>query len=171
MYKNIYSKYKKLKHENKSLKSKLADHAIDENQSNKNEATLAENNYLKFKNAKLVNKITMLELDVETLTEKLSNSMHEVEDLKYTLGRFMKRKNTLDSMLGIKTNFQREGLGYTPPEKSTPQKSKTIPQPPKFVKGTYVHVSQKITPSFLQEQLSLMLPRKFMKLKTTTIEA
>ena len=60
---------------------------------------------MKFENAKLVNKITMLELDVETLTEKLSNSMHEVEDLKYTLGRFVKGKNTLDSMLGIKTNF------------------------------------------------------------------
>ena len=28
LYENIYSKYKKLKHKNKSLKSKLADHEL-----------------------------------------------------------------------------------------------------------------------------------------------
>ena len=78
----MYSEYKKLKHENKSLKSKLADHEVDKNQSNKDEATLAKNNYLKSENAKLVSKIAMLELDVESLTKKLSSSMHEVEDLK-----------------------------------------------------------------------------------------
>ena len=110
----MYSKYKKLKHENKSLKSKLVDHESDKNQSNKDEATLAENNCLKSKNVKLVSKIAMLELDVESLTEKLSSSMHEVEDLKYTLGKFVKGKNTLNSILGMKINFQREGLGYTP---------------------------------------------------------
>ena len=105
LYENMYSKYKKLKHENKSLKSKLADHAIDENQSNKNEATLAENNCLKSENAKLVSKVALFELDVESLTKKLSSSMHEVEDLKYTLARFVEGQNTLDSMLGMKTNF------------------------------------------------------------------
>ena len=107
----------------------------------------------------------MLELDVETLTEKLSNSIHEVEDLKYTLGRFVKGKNTLDFMLGIKTNFQREGLGYTPPEKSTPQKSKTILQPPKFVKGTYVHVSQKITPIIPPRKTVTHAPKKIHEIK------
>ena len=116
MYENIYLKYKKLKHENKSLKSKLADHELVENQSNKDQATLTENDCLKSENVKLANKIAMLELDVESLTDKLSSYMHEVEDLKYTLARFVKGKNTLDSMLWMKTNFQRKGLGYTPLE-------------------------------------------------------
>ena len=49
-------------------------------------------------------------------------------------------------MLGMKTNFQREGIGYTPPEKSTPQKSKTVPQSSKPIMGTYIHVAQKFTP-------------------------
>ena len=31
LYENMYSKYKKLKHEIKSLKSKLADHVVVEN--------------------------------------------------------------------------------------------------------------------------------------------
>ena len=161
----MYSKYKKLQHENKSLKSKLADHAVDENQSNKGEATLAKNNCLKSENAKLANKVTMLELDIESLTDKLSSSMHEVEDLKYTLVRFVKGKNTLDSMLGMKTNFQREGLGYTPPEKSTPQKSKTILQPSKSFKGTYVHVSQKITPITPSRKIVTHAPKKTHEVK------
>ena len=126
---------------------------------------MLKNNYLKSENAKLVSKIVILEFDVEYLTEKLSNSMHEVEDLKYTLGRFVKGKNTLDSILGIKINFQREGLGYTPPEKSTPQKSKTIPQPSKFVKGTYVHVSQKITPITPPRKIITHAPKKIHEVK------
>ena len=107
----------------------------------------------------------MLELDVESITEKLSSSLHEVEDLKYTLGRFVKGKNTLDSMLEIKTNFQREDLRYTPPEKSTPQKSKTISQPSKFVKGTYVHVSQKITPITPPRKIVTHAPKKTHEIK------
>ena len=107
----------------------------------------------------------MLELDVESLTKKLSSSMLKVDDLKYTLTRFVKGKNTLDSMLRIKTNFQREGIRYTPPEKSTPQKSKTIPQPSKFVKGSYVHVSQKITPITPSRKIVTHAPKKTHEVK------
>ena len=126
LYENIYTKYKKLKHENKSLKTKLDDLEHVEIQSRMDEVILAENENLKSKNACLVNKVALLELDVESLTDKLSSSMHEVEDLKYTLARFVKGKNTLDSMLSMKINFQREDIRYTPPKKFTPQKSKTI---------------------------------------------
>ena len=56
----------------------------------------------------------MLDLDVTCLIDKLSTLMHEIDDLKYTLVRFVKDKNTLDAMLRMKVNFQKEGLGYTP---------------------------------------------------------
>ena len=102
---------------------------------------------------------------MESLTQKLSSSTYEVDDLKYTLARFVKGKNTFDSMLGMKINFQREGLGHTPPKKSTPQKSKTILQPPKFVKGTYVHVSQKITPITPLRKIVTHAPKKTHEIK------
>ena len=41
----------------------------------------------------------MLDLDVTCLTYKLFTLMHEIDDLKYTLTRFMKGKNTFDTLL------------------------------------------------------------------------
>ena len=92
LYENIYTKYKKLKHENKSLKIEFANHEHVETQSNRDEGILTEYETLKSENACLATKVAMLELDVESLSDKLSSSMHEVEDLKYTLARFVKRQ-------------------------------------------------------------------------------
>ena len=60
----------------------------------------------------------------------------------------------------MEKKFQREGIGYTPPEKSTPQKSKTIPQSSKSIKRTYIHVSQKVTPINSTKYVVSHAPRK-----------
>ena len=61
LYENIYSKYKKLKYENKSLKSKLVDHEVVEDQSNRDEAILVKNECLKSENDSLANKVALLD--------------------------------------------------------------------------------------------------------------
>ena len=63
-------------------------------------------------------------------------------------------------MLDIKVNFQREGLGYTPPAKSTPQRSMNIPHVSKPSSANYVHVSQKATPPKLTQYVISYAPRK-----------
>ena len=60
---------------------------------------------LKAENDSLSIKNTILDLDVTCLTDKLSTLMREIDDLKYTLARFVKGKNTIDAMLGTKMNF------------------------------------------------------------------
>ena len=79
-----------------------------------------ENKSLKNENESLNSSNSILEIDVSCLTEKVSSLMLEIEDLKLTLKKFVKGKNTLDTILGIKVNFQKEDLGYTPHVKSTP---------------------------------------------------
>ena len=101
---------------------------------------------MKSKNKSLINKITLLDLDLVSLNDKLSSSLHEVDDLKYTLVKFIKGKNTLDTMLGMKVNFQREGLNYTPPTKVTPQKSMNTSHVSKPSTSKYAHILQKVTP-------------------------
>ena len=61
----MYTKCKRLKHENNSLKTKLDDLEHVEIQSRMDEVILVENENLKFENTCLVNKVALLELDVE----------------------------------------------------------------------------------------------------------
>ena len=110
LYENFYIKYKKLKYENKSLNVKIAAQDNLEDQVKRAECIILENDLLKYEKESLVNKVALLDLDIATLTDKLSSSLHEIDDLKFTLVKFVKGKNTLDTMLGIKVNFQREGL-------------------------------------------------------------
>ena len=105
LYENIYIKYKKLKHENKSLKIKITAHENLKDKLKKTECTLVEYDSLKIENESLINKIALLEVDNASLIDKLSSSMNEIEDLKSTLGKFVKGKNTLDTMLGMKVNY------------------------------------------------------------------
>ena len=70
--------------------------------------------------------------------------MQEIEDLKLTLRKFVKGKNTLETILGMKVNFQK-GLGYTPPVKSTPQRPINSTHATKPSTSKYVHSYQKIT--------------------------
>ena len=65
---------------------------------NKNESLKDENESLNSSNS-------MLEIDVACLTKKVSSFMQEINDLKITLEKFVKGKNNLDTMLGMKINF------------------------------------------------------------------
>ena len=64
-----------------------------------------ENKNLKNDNESLNSSNSMLEIDVACLTDKVSSLMQEIDDLKITLGKFVKGKNNLDTMLGMKVNF------------------------------------------------------------------
>ena len=85
-----------------------------------NEVLKNETEVLKNENESLKSTNSLLEVDIACLTDKVSTLMKEVDDLKFTLIKFVKGKHTLDALLGMKENFQREGLGYTPPVKVTP---------------------------------------------------
>ena len=87
----------------------------------------------------------MLEIDVTCLTDKVSSLMQEIDDLKITLGKFVKGKNNLDTMLGMKVNFQKESLGYTPPAKNVSQRPINTSYVSKPSTSKYVHAYQKIT--------------------------
>ena len=105
----------------------------------------ADNENLKKENESLNSLNSILEIDVSYLTEKISSLMQEIEDLKLTLGKFVKGKNTLDTILGMKVNFQKEDLGYTPPIKSTPQRPINSSHATKPSSSKYVHSYQKNT--------------------------
>ena len=104
-----------------------------------------ENESLKNENESLNSLNSMFEIDVACLTKKVSSLMQEIDDLKLTLEKFMKGKNTLDTILGMKVNFQKEGLGYTPPVKSTPQRPINSSHATKSFSSKYVHSYQTIT--------------------------
>ena len=104
-----------------------------------------ENNDLKNKNESLNSSNSMLEIDVACLTDKVSSLMQEIDDLKITLGKFVKGKNNLDTMLGMKVNFQKEGLGYTPPAQNTFKRPINVSHVSKPSTSKYVHAYQKIT--------------------------
>ena len=71
--------------------------------------------------------------------------MQEIDDLKITLGKFVKGKNNLDTMLGMKVNFQREGLEYTPPAQNAFKRPINVSHVSKPSSSKYVHSYQKIT--------------------------
>ena len=93
----------------------------------------------------------MLEIDVACLTEKVSSLMQEIDDLKLTLGKFVKGKNNLDTMLGMKVNFQKEGLGYTSPAQNACQRPIYASHVSKPSSSKYVHIYQQIIPPKLKE--------------------
>ena len=105
LYEIFYTKYKKLKHENKSLKVKITTQDNLEDQVKKAECIIVENDLLKSKKESLLNKVALLYLDISNLTDKLSSYLHEIDDLKFTLTRFLKGKNTLD--IGHKGEFSK----------------------------------------------------------------
>ena len=104
---------------------------------NKNESLKNENESLNSSNS-------MLEIDVACLTDKVSSLMQEIDDLKITLGKFVKGKNNLDTMLGMKVNFQKEGLGYNPPAQNASQRPINASHVSKPSSSKYVHSYQKI---------------------------
>ena len=110
------------------------------------ECIRAKNESLKSENESLINKITLLDLDLVSLNDKLSSSFHELNVLKYILAKFVKSKNILGTMLNMNVNFQREGLGYTPPTKVTPKKSINASLVSKPSTSKYAHVLQKVRP-------------------------
>ena len=103
------------------------------------------NEILKNENESLNSSNSILEIDVACLTDKVSSLMQEIDDLKITLGKFVKGKNNLDTMLGMKVNFQKEGLGYTPPVQNAFKRPINISHVSKPSTSKYVHAYQKIT--------------------------
>ena len=87
----------------------------------------------------------MLEIDIACLTDKISSLMQESDDLKITLEKFVKGKNNLDTMLGMKVNFQKEGLGYIPPVQNVFKRPINVSHVSKPSTSKYVHAYQKIT--------------------------
>ena len=73
LYENLYTKYKKFKYENKTLKIQLALQCNSEEQLKNVECIRAENESLKSKNESLINKIALLDLDLISLNDKLSS--------------------------------------------------------------------------------------------------
>ena len=113
-----------------------------------------ENDFLKSTN-------TLFEVDGACLTDKISTLVKEVDDLKFTLARIVKGKNTLDTILSMKVNFQKEGLGYTPPTKVTPQKSFNTSHVSKPSSTKYVHVCQKVSSPKLVEHVESYASKKY----------
>ena len=99
-------------YENKLLKQQCAskiDSAEDLKKitifTTKNEALKNENEVLKNENESLKSSNSLLEVDIAYLTDKVSTLMKEVDDLKFTLTKFVKGKNTLNTILSMKVNF------------------------------------------------------------------
>ena len=62
----------------------------------------------------------------------MSTVVKEHSELKETIFRLIKGKQSLDQILSIPVNFQKEGLGYTLNKKNAPKTKNPIP----FVKAT-----------------------------------
>ena len=127
-YGTMYDKYKSLRHENKLLKKQCTSKIYSEEDLKKitiftvEIVTLKnETEVLKNENKSLKSTNSLLEVDIACLTDKVSTLIKNVDDLKFTLTKFVIGKHNLDTILSIKVNFQREGLNYTPPAKVTPQ--------------------------------------------------
>ena len=137
-YLSLYSKYKKIRNENKSLKLKIEDMA---HASHENENLLAmesENSKLKLDLENLQSKVKEIEsLELQIVKQKKDNDdllihfstcqkevvklqkeiLNKENDLKanqFSIKKFDKGKQTLDNLLSIPMNFQNEGLGYIP---------------------------------------------------------
>ena len=111
-YETLYEKFKTLRHENKLLKKQCASQNDSNKELKKIDILIAEIDTLKNKKEGLKNENdslkstnNLLEIDFACLIDKISTLVKEVDDLKFTLARFVKGKNTLDTILGIKVNF------------------------------------------------------------------
>ena len=78
LYENLYTKYKKLKHKNESIKVNITAEDNLENQLKNVECITTENDSLKSKNEYLSNKIALFDLDVIFPFHKLSQSNFQI---------------------------------------------------------------------------------------------
>ena len=143
-YLSLYSKYKKIRNENKSLKLKIQDMAHSSHETEVNLALQTENANLKIELENLISRIKDLESqlaetkrDNEELFSNFAACQKQVVNLQkeiidkenalkanqFSLKKFDKGKQTLDDLLCIPKNFQNEGLGFIPNGKQKAQQA------------------------------------------------
>ena len=146
-YLTLYSKYKKIRSENKSLKMKIENMAHVPHEDEIDLALQTKNASLKIdlenlnskvkdiesleaqlvktkkENEELFRNLSKCQKQVVDLQKEIVNKENELKNNQFSLKKFDKGKQTLNNLLSIPMNFQNEGLGFIPNGKQKAQQA------------------------------------------------
>ena len=119
-YSHLLEKYSKLKHDNRDLKRKIETYVYNSTSCSKCNVLENEIENLNDKHASLNSEHDKIKSHASQFLEEnqklkcdMSVILKENSDMKETISRLIKGKQSLDQVLSIPINFQKEGLGYT----------------------------------------------------------